>query len=125
VHRAGHATAHITGREAIEAASRVRFFARNYGPASHWLLRRCAAGEASTGVVAEPVAGPHAVPERAAELWLLSTFRHLMPAVGVVGRPTLPALLARVATGGPWYAAAAARDAGRWRLSGCWCWGNE
>jgi GT2 family glycosyltransferase len=124
VHRAGHATAHTGGREATEAASRERFFARNYGAASRWLLRRCAAGEASTGIVAEPVAGPHSVPERAAELWLISTFRHLMPAVGVVGRPILPASLERVTTGGPWYAAAAARDGGRWRLTGCWSWGR-
>lgn len=122
VHRAGHATVGTAGREAIEAASRERFFARNYGAASRWLLRRCAAGEASAGIVAEPVAGPRAVPEHAAELWLVSTFRHLMPAVGVVGRPTLPATLERVISGGPWYAAAAARDGGRWRLTGCWRW---
>ncbi len=108
----------------IEAASRQRFFDRNYGAASRWLLRRCAAGEASTGIVAEPVAGPRAVPERRAELWLISTFRHLMPAVGVVGRPTLPGSLERVISGGPWYAAAAARDGGRWRLTGCWSWGR-
>jgi len=125
VHRAGHATAHTEGREAIEAASRERFFDRNYGAASRWLLRRCAAGEASTGIVAEPVAGPRAVPEHAAELWLISTFRHLMPAVGVVGRPTLPATLDRVISRGPWYAAAAARDGGRWRLTGCWSWGGS
>ena len=125
VHRAGHATAHTAGREAIEAASRERFFARNYGAASRWLLRRCAAGGTKTGVAAEPVTGPQAVPAADAELWLVSTFRHLMPAVGVVGRPTLPASLARVATGGPWYAAAAARDGGRWRLTGCWRWGGE
>ncbi len=65
------------------------------------------------------------MPATDAELWLLSTFRHLMPAVGVVGRATLPASLALLAAGGPWYAAAAARDAGRWRLTGCWSWGNE
>jgi hypothetical protein len=86
--RAGHATR--TGRGAVEAASRERFFDRNYGAASRWLLRRYAAGEASTEIVAETVVGPRAVPERRAELWLISTFRHLMPAVGVVGRPTLP-----------------------------------
>jgi hypothetical protein len=125
VHRAGHATAHTAGRKAIEAASRERFFARNYGAASRWLLRRCAAGEENAGVAAQPMAGLHAVPESRADLWLLSPFRHLMPAVGVVGRPALPASVGRVAQGGPWYVAAAARDAGRWRLSGCWCWGNE
>lgn len=125
VHRAGHATAHTEGREAIEAASRERFFARNYGAASRWLLRRCAAGETKTGVAAAPVTGPQAVPAADAELWLVSTFRHLMPAVGVVGQPALPASLTRVATGGPWYAAAAARDGGRWRLTGCWSWGAE
>ena len=122
VHRAGHATAHAPGRETIEAASRERFFQRNFGAASRWLLR-CAAGEANAGVTAQPVAGPHAVPESHADLWLLSTFRHLVPAVGVVGRTALPAAVGRVAEGGPWYAAAAARDSGRWRLSGCWSWG--
>jgi hypothetical protein len=74
--------------------------------------------------VAEPVVGPRAVAERHAELWLISTFRHLMPAVGVVGRPATPGSLERVLGRGPWYAAAAARDGGRWRLTGCWCWGR-
>ena len=125
VHRAGHATAATPGRDGIEGASRERFFARNHGAAARWLLRRCAAGEPSTGIVAEPVAGPQAVPTRGAALWLVSTFRHLMPAVGVVGRPALPASLAGVAHGGPWYAAAADRDGGRWRLAGSWSWGGE
>jgi len=123
VHRAGHATARTVGREAIEAASRERFFLRNYGAASRWLLRRCASVPATAGVAAQPVAGPREVPESRADLWLLSTFRHLVPAVGVVGRSALPAAVEHVAEGGPWYAAAATRDSGRWRLRGTWSWG--
>jgi GT2 family glycosyltransferase len=125
VHRAGHATAGIPGRAAIEAASRERFFARNYGALSRRLLRRCASGGTLVGAAAVPVAGPRVVPEQPAELWLVATSRDLMPAAGVVGRPSIPEAVARVASGGPWYAAAAARDRGRWRLTGCWSWGGQ
>lgn len=123
IHRAGHSARHAANRAAVEAVSRERFFARNYGPAWRWLLRRLAPKRTRTGVDrAVPVSGPEAVPPCGGELWLLSTFRHLMPAVGVVGRPTLPRAVATVADGGPWYAAAARRRDDGWALGECWMW---
>jgi GT2 family glycosyltransferase len=122
VHRAGHTADRLEGRAAIEEASRERFFARNYGAAWRWLLRRAAAGRSHTGVRAEVVTGPSEVPARRADLWLLSTFANLMPAVGVVRRSALPRSLERVAAGGPWFAVPASRDSGRWKIDGGWQW---
>jgi len=109
-------------RAAIEEASRERFFARNYGAVWRRLLRRLAAGPPHGGVRAEIVSGPNDVPASRADLWLLSTFANLMPAVGVVQRSTLPSSLARVAAGGPWYAVPATREQGRWEIDGGWQW---
>jgi len=122
IHRAGHAATRMEGREAVEEVSRERFLARNYGPAWRWSLRRVAAGPSRSGLRATTVAGLYELPEIQADLWLVSTFRHLIPSVGVIHRSTLPRTLATVATGGPWYAAAATRNEGRWEIGGSWQW---
>jgi hypothetical protein len=122
VHRWGHSTARREDRERLEQSSRQRFFHRNYGALWLFLLRRCAAGERSAGMSAETVAGPEAVPETAADLWLVSIYRHLVPAGGAVRRSTLPASVAELAAEGRWYALAAVRDTAGWRTVGGWTW---
>ena len=79
-------------------------------------------GRRTQGCGATTVAGRHAVPETRADLWLVSTFTKSHTRGGR-GSPVDPATVAGpVATGGPWYAAAATRDRGRWQIGGSWQW---
>lgn len=123
VHRFGHATRTRPDRGAVEARSRRRFVERNYpGPVAGllgWLEGLPSRG----GVEAVAVAGPHAVPHVAADLWLLSPYRHLQPAAGWVGGAP-PDELAGLTASGRWVLAAAHRRGGRLRLVGCWSWGE-
>jgi GT2 family glycosyltransferase len=122
VHRWGHATVRRGDREAVEEASRQRFFRRNYGVLWRRLLGFCAAGRQVAGVSATRVAGPEEVPETAADLWLLSPYPHLLPSGGAVRRASLPVCVSDLAGHGRWFALAAARRAGRWRTVGSWRW---
>lgn len=123
-HHWGHSTARRDDREQIEQASRARFFARNYGPAWRWALRLSAVGSERAGVTGLQVAGPDAVAETGADLWLFSTFRHLEPAVGAIGCSRPPKRIGEVAADGRWFALAAARDGDRWVSRGSWTWGR-
>jgi GT2 family glycosyltransferase len=124
-HRWGHATDHTSDIGGIEARSRQRFFARNYSSPWRLLLRAVAGGAESAGVAARPVAGPEAIGETNADLWLLSIYPHFQPAIGCLG-PTLPADGVAQMTGGRrWFGAAAIRTGRRWRLAESWSWGGE
>jgi GT2 family glycosyltransferase len=122
VHRWGHSTARRPDAARVEEASRLRFFRRNYGRLWQLLLRRCARGEQRGGAAADVVSGPESVPEIAADLWLLSTFGHFIPAGGAAGRDSMPACVAELAAEGRWYALAATRGDSDWRLAGSWTW---
>lgn len=122
-HHWGHATRHLDGRQELEAASRRRFLRRTMGPLSRAALRAVDSGRRTAGVTPEEVPGPRAIPEHEADLWLLSPFPHLMPAAGWVGGSCVPQAVVDRTREGRWYAAAADRSGGGWRLSGAWCWG--
>lgn len=124
MHHWGHATRHLEGRQELETASRRRFLGRTMGPLSRAVLHMVESGPNGGGVVATDVAGPQAVPEREADLWLLSPFPHLMPAAGWVGGRAVPPAVIGKTGEGRWYAAAADRSKGRWLLAGAWCWGR-
>jgi GT2 family glycosyltransferase len=122
VHQWGHATARRNDRGAVEEASRLRFFRRNYGALWRRLLEVCAAGPQQGGAPAQNVGGPEDVPETAADLWLLSPHPHLLPSGGAVQRTTLPDCVSDLAGQGRWFALAAARRSGRWQTVGSWKW---
>jgi GT2 family glycosyltransferase len=121
-HHWGHSTARRTDRDQLEAAARERYFERNYGPLWRRSLRWAAGREERAGVAGRSLEGPEEVPEVAADLWLVSTFSHLQPAVGAVTCSGLPERLVEVAAHGRWYALAAARDRGNWKTLGEWTW---
>jgi hypothetical protein len=68
------------------------------------------------------VAGPADLPAITADLWLVSIFRHLIPAAGWLGEAKPPASLLELAEHGRWYCLAAARGPRRWRVLGSWSW---
>lgn len=122
VHKWGHATARRSDRGDIEEGSRQRFLQRNYGLPWRALLELCATGGQISAEGARHVGGPEELPEAAADLWLLSPFPHLLPAGGAVRRSGLPECVADLAAHGRWFALAAARQRGRWRVIGSWRW---
>jgi GT2 family glycosyltransferase len=122
VHRWGHATRLRSDIRATEERSRVRFFERNYPRPVRELLRRLAPRIERPDVGFDPVAGPREIPEVEAEVWLLSIVNHLQPCVGSLGFPALPQAALELTASGRWYAVAARRESGRWRLLGSWTW---
>lgn len=123
-HHWGHSTARLDDRSRIERAARNRFFRRNYGALWMRVLRWAAAGEEGAGVSGRRLAGPGEIPETAADLWLLSPFRHLEPAAGAIGYSRPPDRMVEVAATGPWFVLAAARTGGGWKSRGSWNWGS-
>jgi hypothetical protein len=65
-----------------------------------------------------------AIPETENELWLASPFPHLMPALGAVQSPALPAAFLDFCRAWRWVVASAARSEGDWRITGAWTWGR-
>ena len=125
VHRFGHATRTRPDRGAVEARSRRRFVERNYpGPVAGLLLGWLEGLPSRGGVEAVAVAGPHAVPHVAADLWLLSPYRHLQARRRAGSGARRPDELAGLTASGRWVLAAAHRRGGRLRLVGCWSWGE-
>ncbi len=122
VHRWGHATDQHPDRERIQEASRRRFFERNYPRGWRALLERCAAGPQRAGIGGVAVTGAEQIPALAADLWLVSTYPHLIPAVGWLGPAPPPAGVLELTARGQWYCLAAARRRGRWRIVGSWSW---
>jgi GT2 family glycosyltransferase len=123
VHRGGHATERLPDREAIEARSRERYFARNWPAVWRWVARGLEPGEDRTGLVeADEVSGATACRADGADLWLLAPWRRLTPAGGCLGGSELPKAARAASAAGRWYALAAARDQARWRTLGRWTW---
>jgi len=125
VHRWGHATGRRGDADDVEEASRLRFHARNYPPVWNLLLRTAAGGSSSAGVAASPVNGPESIPENTADLWLLSFFPHLEPAIGVFGGSASIADIPELTARGRWVAAGVIRENRRWRVVGSWTWCRE
>ncbi len=123
-HHWGHSTARMADRDLIEARSRERFFKRNYSSASRWLLQRVAMPRSEAGVSGEEISNCGDLPEIGADLWLVSSFRHLVPSVGCVNRSRLPRGFAEITGSGQWWALAADRGDGAWRTVGSWTWGR-
>jgi hypothetical protein len=121
-HHWGHSTARRADRGQIEAASRERFFGRNYPAGWRSVLRWVASGEGGAGAAGRTIGGPDELPVVSADLWVASTFRHLQPAVGAVGTSGLPELLTEVTRDGEWFVLAANRAGGRWMTVGAWQW---
>jgi GT2 family glycosyltransferase len=123
VHTWGHATNRRADRDQIEERSRQRFYQRNYPRHFRWLLSHL---DHSWSLSCEKVSGANALPERKADLWLLSPYPHLLPAGGWLGsREQMvepPAALSQLTADGAWNVAAASYDRGSWRLVGRWCW---
>jgi GT2 family glycosyltransferase len=125
VHRWGHATGQRRDAGKVEQASRRRFFSRNYSPAWRLLLRSVSGGSPSAGVAARRVDGPAAIPRYVADLWLLSIFPHLQPAIGFVGGTMAVDAIEELTSRGQWVAAAVNRRGHRWRVDGSWTWTCE
>jgi hypothetical protein len=97
--------------------------ARNYGPWWRPLLRAAAAGESAAGVAAQTVDRPDSIADHGADLWLLSFFDHLDPAIGIPGRGLPVDQIRDLTSNGRWVAAAMAREGSGWRVAGSWAWG--
>jgi GT2 family glycosyltransferase len=121
-HHWGHSTAKLRDRDQVEADSRARFFSRNYSPAWRRLLGWVARDDHRIGVEGDRISGPEDLPEVAADVWLISTFRHLQPSVGAVRCEALPKRLVEITSQGEWFALAAARVGGSWKPLGEWTW---
>jgi GT2 family glycosyltransferase len=121
-HHWGHSTARRDDRDKLEADSRARFFSRNYSPAWRRLLGWVARDDHRTGVEGDRISGPEDLPAVTADVWLLSTFRHLQPSVGAVRCEALPERLVEITSQGEWFALAAGRVGGRWKPLGEWTW---
>jgi GT2 family glycosyltransferase len=124
VHHWGHSTGRRVDATEIEAVSRERFFRRNYPALWRWVLRRIDGGTSTAGISGPEVAGCADVPETEADLWLVSSFRHLQPAIGCLRRSRLPDRVAEVADRGEWHALAVTRTERGWRIAGAWTWGR-
>jgi GT2 family glycosyltransferase len=126
VHAWGHATSRRSDRSQIEQRSQQRFYERNYSKPFRWLLAHL---NHSWSPSYEEISDANALPERKADLWLLSPYPHLLPSGGWLGsREQLvepPAGLSQLTDAGGWYVAAASLDSGGWRLIGSWCWGSR
>jgi GT2 family glycosyltransferase len=126
VHTWGHATNRLADRSQIEQQSQQRFYQRNYPQPVRWLLAQL---QSCWSVSSEKISGANALPERTADLWLLSPYPHLMPAGGWLGsREQLvepPAALSQLTAVGAWNVAAASCDRGSWRLTGRWSWQSQ
>jgi GT2 family glycosyltransferase len=122
VHRWGHATDRHPDRAQLEEASRRRFFRRNYGPLWRLGMRWCAGGPQRSGPPAKDVDGPQAIPHTRADLWLVSIYSHLIPAVGWLGASAPPCGVVELTEHGRWYCLAAERGSSRWRVLGSWTW---
>jgi hypothetical protein len=121
VHRWGHATRRLDGRVEIEERSRARFFERHYSRTARTLLRRLAPQDQPSDTGFESVAGPDAIPDITADAWLISIVSHMQPSVGSL-RSSWPTAASELTATGRWYAVAARRKNGRWRLPGSWMW---
>lgn len=124
-HHWGHATRGLQMREEIEEASRKRFFAKQFGSLSRLLIRRARRRVTDVGVDAQRIATPEDLPRLEARLWLLSPYRHLLPAAGWLGGGPLPPVIAERTGAGTWWAAAMDGGPGNWRCAGSWVWGEE
>jgi GT2 family glycosyltransferase len=123
VHRWGHATERRADLADIEARSRDRFFRRHYPRWTRALLGSLSPPVARTRDDSfELVEGPEAVPERAADVWLLSIVCQMEPAVGCLRCATLPPAACELTAAGRWYAVGARLEARKWRVFGRWTW---
>ncbi len=84
-----------------------------------------AAPRSEAGVSGKEISGFDELPEKAADLWLISSFPHLVPSVGCVKRSRLPDSLSHITDTGRWYALAASRGDGGWSPVGSWAWGRS
>ena len=125
VHHWGHSTARRDDRGEVEARSRERFFIRNYPAVWRWFLRRMAVSRSEAGVSGEEISRFEELPEKAADVWLISSFPHLVPSVGCVKRSRLPDGLSDITGTGRWFALAASRGEGGWSPVGSWAWGRS
>ncbi len=124
-HHWGQAAQHLDNRAEIEEASRRRFVSRNYGPASRFLFLRARAQICDVGVDAVRISGPEHLPLGDAPFWLLSPYKHLVPAAGWMNGSTVPTVIVERARGQAWWAAAFDGGPGQWRLAGAWTWEDE
>ncbi len=124
-HHWGQATRHLDTRAQIEEASRNRFVKKTYGPWWRFRLRRARARVTDAGAEAVRIPSPRELPRADARLWLLSPYKHLLPAAGWLGDGPLPSVIASRTGEQTWWAAAVDGEPGRWRLAGTWMWGDE
>jgi GT2 family glycosyltransferase len=122
IHRWGHATEHHPDAARIERESRHRFFARSYGPLWRRLLAWTSSDDQRAGVQAQPIDGPEEIPDTGADLWLLSIYPHLMPAIGWLQRLTPPPEVRELTSRGRWYCLAVVRAGRSWRPLSSWTW---
>jgi len=122
VHRWGHATERLGDSAIVEERSRNRFFERNYPGWIRAVLRRLSPAGVPHDAGFERVAGPEAIPETPADLWLLSIVSQMEPSVGCLGTSSLPPAARKLSSTGRWYAVAASMERRRWRLQGRWTW---
>jgi GT2 family glycosyltransferase len=121
-HRWGHATEKLGDSATVEERSRNRFFERNYPGWVRAVLRWLATAHAARDAGFARVAGPDAIPETPADLWLLSIVSQMEPSVGCLGISSLPPAARELSSSGRWYAVAASLERRRWRLQGRWTW---
>jgi GT2 family glycosyltransferase len=122
-HRWGHATGRSDDATEHEEISRRRFFSRNYGWVWRRLLRATAGGSRREPFPLTRLDGDASIPEHGNDLWLASPFPHLMPALGAVDSPSLPAPFLDFCRTWRWTVASVERRNGAWRVWGAWTWG--
>jgi GT2 family glycosyltransferase len=122
-HRWGHATGQSEGAAEREEISRRRFVARNY-PGLWRRLLRSAGGGSHEPMPVVRLNDEASVPEAENDLWLASPFPHLMPALGTVRAPTMPAAFLDFCRAWRWVVASVSRSENDWRITGAWTWGR-
>ena len=122
VHRWGHSTCRHGDSAAVEERSRVRFFDRNYPRLVRVLLSRLAPRVEPPGPDFTEVERPSEIPEIEADVWLISIVNRMQPSMGSLRVSSVPPAILEIAGIDRWYAVAARREGGRWRLQGRWTW---
>ncbi len=123
-HRWGHATNKLTNIIDHEERSRDRFFDRNYGGPWRTILRAFARENQQPPYDATCITDLNEIPEREADIWLVSPSSHFIPALGCLRSEGFPPPLVEFCRDRQWPVLAANRVAGKWRCAEAWTWGT-
>ena len=123
-HRWGYSTGQSDGAAECEEISRRRFVARNYGGVWRRILQASSGGSRRDPMKVIHLDDSATIPEAENDLWLASSFPHLMPAIGTVHSRAMPSTFLDFCRAWRWVVVSAVRSDGDWRISGAWTWGQ-